>query len=70
MRGKLTQGVLLLRDNAPAYTSQVVMQLTAALEFFTIPYILWTMTSLLLPKLKTKLRGRRFGINKGVKGGQ
>jgi hypothetical protein len=43
-RRKLTQGVLLLHDNAPAHTSQ--LQLTAALKFFPILYILRTWSPL------------------------
>jgi hypothetical protein len=39
-RCKLTQGVLLLHDNAPAHTSQVAM--AAALKLCSIPYILRT----------------------------
>jgi hypothetical protein len=41
-KGKLIQSVLLLHVNKPAHTSKVamVLQLTAALKFFTIRHIL------------------------------
>jgi hypothetical protein len=61
-RGKLTQGVLLLHDNAPAHTSLVVM--AAATDCgFEIPSQppfssdLFPSDIYLFPKLKTKLRG-------------
>jgi hypothetical protein len=43
-RGKLTQGVLLLHDNAPAHTSQVVM--AAAIDcygFEILPHPLYSL---------------------------
>ena len=39
-RRKLTQGILLLQDNAPAHTSQVAMTAATELKFFLIPHIL------------------------------
>jgi hypothetical protein len=46
-----------------------LLQLIAALKFFPYPPYypdLVPSDFCLLPKLRTKLRGRRFGINKGV----
>jgi histone-lysine N-methyltransferase SETMAR len=70
-RGKLTQGVLLLHDNAPAHTSQVAMAAATDRGFKMSPHPPYS-TELapsdfyLFPKLKTKRRGRRFGSNEGV----
>ena len=70
-RGKLTRGVLLLEDNAPAHTSQVAM--TAATEWgFEVlshpPYSpdMTPSDFYLFPKLKSNLRGIQFGSNEGV----
>jgi hypothetical protein len=71
--GKLTQGVLLLDDNAPAHTSQVAMAAATdfAFEILPQPHILRlcppTSDFYLFPKPKTKLRDRRFGSNEGIK---
>jgi hypothetical protein len=48
---------------------QWLLQLTATLKFFPILQILWTWSPSdfhRFPKLKTRLRGRRFGSNEGV----
>ena len=37
-RGKLTRGVLLLQDNAPAYTSQVAMTAATECRFEVLPH--------------------------------
>jgi hypothetical protein len=75
LRRLLTQGVLLLHDNAPAHRSKLrwLLELTAALKFFPIPPPPATIYPdlppsefYLFPKLKTRLRGRRFGSNEGV----
>ena len=60
-RGKLTSGVLLLQDHAPANMSQVV--LTAATEwgFETLPYPLYSPD-----KTLSHLRGTQYGSNEGV----
>jgi histone-lysine N-methyltransferase SETMAR len=70
-RGKLTQGVLFLHDNAPAHTSHVAMAAATDCGFDILPHPpyspdLATSNFYLFPKLKTKLRGRRFGSNEGV----
>ena len=38
MQGKLTQGVLLLQDNAPAHTSQVAMTAATECGFEILPH--------------------------------
>ena len=70
-RGKLTPGVLLLHDNAPAHTSQVAM--TAAIEcgFGILPHPPYSpdMTPsdyYLFLKLKSHLHGTHYGCNEGV----
>ena len=72
-RGKLTRGVLLLKDNAPAHTSFVAM--TAATECgFEIllhpPFFPYMAPSdfYQLPKLKSHLHGTQYGSNEGVIG--
>lgn len=70
-RGKLTQGVLLLHDNAPAHTSQVAMSAATDCGFEILPHPPYSpdlapSDFYLFPKLKTKLRGRRFGSNEDV----
>ena len=68
---KLTRGILLFEDNAPAHTSQVAM--TAATEWgFEVlshpPYSPDMAPSdfYLFPKLKSNLRGTQFGSNEGI----
>ena len=67
-RRKLTRGVLLLQDNAPAHTSQIIM--TAAtecgLEVLPRPPYSPDMAPsdfYLFQKLKPNLRGTQFGSN-------
>ena len=68
---KLTRSVLVMQDNAPAHTSQVVM--TDATEYgFEIlshpPYYpdMAPYDFYLFPKLKSNLRGAQYGSNEGV----
>jgi histone-lysine N-methyltransferase SETMAR len=70
-RGKLTQGVLLLHDIEPAHTSKVAMAASTDFGFEILPHPSYSpdlapSDFYLFPTLKTKLRGRRFGSNKGV----
>jgi histone-lysine N-methyltransferase SETMAR len=70
-RGKLTQGVLLLCDNAPVHTSQVATVAATDCGFEIIPYPPYSpdlapSDFYMFPKLKTKLRGSRFGSNECV----
>ena len=70
-RGKLTRGVLLLQDNAPAHTSQVVMAAATECGFEVLPHPPYSpdlapSDFYLFPKLKTNLRSRNFGSNEGV----
>lgn len=71
-RGLLTKGVLLLHDNAPAHKSKLGVAALAECEFEILnhpPYSpdLAPSDYFLLPKLKKKLRGRRFEDEDGVK---
>ena len=55
-QGKLTQGVLLLQDNAPVHTSQVVMTITTECGLEILPHppflLIWhLLTFYLFPKL-------------------
>jgi histone-lysine N-methyltransferase SETMAR len=64
-RRKLTQGVWLLHDNWPAHTSQVAMAAATHFGFEILPHPpfspdLAPSDFYLFPKLKTKLRDRRF----------
>ena len=70
-RGKLTRGVLLLKDNAPVHASQVAM--TAATEcglqiLPNSPYFPDMAPSdlYLFPKMKSHLRGTLYGSIEGV----
>ena len=70
-RGKLTRGVLLLQDNAPAHTSQVAMPAATECGFDALPYSPYSPDMApsdfyLFPKLKTNLRGTQFGSKEGV----
>jgi histone-lysine N-methyltransferase SETMAR len=58
--GKLTQGVRLLYDNAPAHTSKVAMAAATDRGFEILPHPRYS------PDLETKLHGKRFGSNEGV----
>jgi hypothetical protein len=69
-RGKLTQGVPAMHDNAPTHTCQVAMVVATDCGFAILPYPAYSLdlaTSdfYLFPKLKSKLRGRSFGSNEG-----
>ena len=72
-RGKLTRGVLLLKDNAPAHTSFVAMTTATKCGFEILPhppYFPYMAPSdfYQLPKLKSHLRGSQYGSNEGVIG--
>jgi histone-lysine N-methyltransferase SETMAR len=71
-KGKHTQGVLLLHDNAQAHTPLVAMAAATVCGFEILSHPrsspnLVLSDFYLFPKLKTNLRGRRFGSNEGVK---
>ncbi len=64
-RGKLTEGILLLHDNAPAHRSQVAQAAIQQSRFFQLdhpPYSpdLAPSDFYLFPKMKKYLRGRRY----------
>ena len=70
-RGKLTHGVLLLQDNAPAHTSQVVMTAATECGFEILPHSTFSPDMApsdfyLFPKLKSNLRGTHYGSFEGV----
>ena len=70
-RGKLTRGVLLLQDNAPAHTSQVAMTAATECGFEVLPHPPYSPDMApsdfyLFPKLKSNLRGTQFGSNEDV----
>ena len=73
-RGKLTQSVLLLQDNAPAHTSQAAMAAATKCSFEVLPELPYPPYSpdlassgfYLFPNLKTNFHGRNFGNNEGV----
>ena len=71
-RVKLTRGVLLLQDIAPAHTSQVVMTAVTEFGFEVLPHppyspdIMAPSDFYLFAKLKSNLRGTQFGSNEGV----
>jgi histone-lysine N-methyltransferase SETMAR len=70
-RAKMTQSVLLLHDYAPAHSPQVATAAAAGCGFEILrhpPYSpkLAPSVYFLFPKLKTKLRGRRFWSNVDV----
>ena len=61
-QGKLTRGVLLLQDNAPAHTSQVTMTAATVCGFEILPHPTYSPDMApsdfyLFPKLKSHLRG-------------
>ena len=65
-RGKLTRGVLLLQDNAPAHTLQVGMAAATECGFEVLPHPPYSPDLArsgfyLFSRLKTNLRGRNFG---------
>jgi [histone H3]-lysine36 N-dimethyltransferase SETMAR len=64
-RGKLSKGVIILHDNAPAHTSKIAVEKINALKFTTLahpPYSpdLAPSDYYLFPKLKEFLRGQHF----------
>ena len=70
-RRKLARGVLLLQDNAPAHTSQVVMTAATECGFEFLPHLPYSPDMALsdfylFPKLKSNRRGTQFGSNEGV----
>ena len=70
-RGKLTRGVLLLQDNAPAHTSQVAMTAWTECGFEILshpPYSPDMASSDFYPfqNLKSHLRGIQYGSNGGA----
>ena len=71
-RVKLTRGVLLLQDIAPAHTSQVVMTAVTECGFEVLPHppyspdIMAPSDFYLFAKLKSNLCGTQFGSNEGV----
>ena len=72
-RGKLTRGVLLLQDNAPAHTSQVAMTAATECGFEILPHSQYSpdiasSDFYLFPKLNPNFRGTctQYGSNEGV----
>ena len=64
-QGKLTRGVLLLQDNAPAHTSQVAMTAATECRFDFLPHPPYSPDMApsdfyLFPKLKSYLRGTQY----------
>ena len=71
-RGKLTRGVLLLQDNAPAHKSQVAMTAATECGFKVLPHPPYSpgmapSDFYLFPKLKSNLHGAQFGSEEGVR---
>ena len=66
-RGKLTRGVLLLQDTAPAHTPQVAMTECGFEIFHHPPYFPDVAASdlYLFPNIKPHLRGSQYGNNEG-----
>ena len=65
--GKLTRGVLLLQDNAPAHTSQVAMTAATECGFEVLPHLPYSpdmapSDSYMFPKLKSNLRGTQHSL--------
>ena len=70
-RGKLTRGVLLLQDIAPAHTSQVTMTAATERGFKILPHPPYSHDMApsdfsLFPILKFHLCGTQYGSNEGV----
>ena len=70
-RGKLIHRVLLLQDNAPAHTSQVVMTAATECGFEILPHLPYFPDMVpydfyLFPKLKSNLCGTQYGSNESV----
>ena len=67
-RGKLTCGVLIMQDNAPAHTSQVAMTAATEYGFEILPNIPYSSDMApsdfyLFPKLKSHFHGTQCGSN-------
>ena len=74
-RGKLTRGVLLLQENAPAHTSQVAMTAATECGFEVIPHTPYSpdiapSDFCLFPKLKSNLSGTQFGSKRRHRGSE
>ena len=70
-RGKLSKGILLLQDNAPAHTSHVAVAAAARYGFQLLPHPLYSpdlapSDFFLFQSMKESLRGRHFGSNEDV----
>ena len=70
-RGKLTAGILLLQDNAPAHTSRIAVSAAAECGFKILSHPLYSpdlapSDYYLFPKLKSVLRGQRFATDNDV----
>ena len=70
-QGKLTCGVLLLQDKAPAHTSQVAMTAGTGCGFEILPHPSYSLDMApsdlyLFPKLKSHLSGTQYGSNEGI----
>ena len=68
---KLTSGVLLFQDNAPARTSQVAMTAANECGYKILPHSPFSPNMApsdyyMFPKLKSHLRGTHYGNNEGV----
>lgn len=70
-RGKLSRGVWLLQDNAPAHTSQVAIAAASECGFRILPHPPYSpdlapSDFFLFPRLKMDLRGRKFSTDDDV----
>ena len=70
-RGKLTRGVLLLQDNAPAHTSQVIITASTECGFEVLPHLPHSPDMVpsdfyLFPKLNSNFCGTQFGSKEYV----
>ncbi|CAH2103708.1 unnamed protein product [Euphydryas editha] len=71
-RGKLTKGVLLLHDNAPAHKSRVALAALLKVGFDILNYPPYSLDlapsdNYLFPKMKKELRGKKFTTDDEVK---
>lgn len=69
-RGKVTKGVLLLQDNAPAHNSNIAKLAVADCGYELLPHPPYSPDMApsdyyLFPNLKLNLKGRSFGSNRG-----
>ena len=70
---KLTRGILLMQDNAPAQTSHVAVTAMTECGFEIFPHPPYSRDIApydfyLFPKLKFHLRGTQYGSNEGIIG--